>query len=278
MHNLLRLFYLFLGFGLFFASQSYAEIKIKPKNSTKLEIKSWWQAKPGSSWQINYSKNKDDSLNVDIYNIDLFDTKKSEIKALHSKGKRVICYFSGGSFEDWRPDAKKFPASVIGKDLDGWPGEKWLDVKELKILLPIMKKRMKMAADKGCDAVDPDNMDGYIQDSGFSISAKDQLAYNVAIAKQAHQLGLAVGLKNDLEQINELVDHFDFAVNEECFAYKECDLLKPFIEKGKPVFGIEYKLKTKQFCAKANKMGYDFLKKKLSLDSYRKSCRENNGK
>jgi hypothetical protein len=242
-------------------------------NSANLEAITWWQPKPGSNWQINYSAKIDNTLNVDIYNIDLFDTSKKIIDALHAKGKRVICYFSGGSFEEWRPDAKDFPKSVQGTNLDGWPKEKWLDVKNLKTLLPIMEKRMKMAVNKGCDAVDPDNMDGHIQKSGFSISPNDQLIYNIAIAKKAHQLGLAIGLKNDLEQIKALVDHFDFAVNEECFSFKECKLLKPFIEKGKPVFGIEYKLDTHQFCDKANKMNFDFLKKNLSLDAFRLACR-----
>ena len=212
-------------------------------------------------------------MNVDIYNVDLFDTSKTEIDQLHSKGKRVICYFSGGSYEDWREDAKDFSSSVKGKNLDGWAGEKWLDIRNLDKLLPIMKKRMEMASSKGCDAVDPDNMDGYTQKSGYSIDEKDQLVYNKAIAKQAHKLGLAVGLKNNLDQIGELINYFDFAVNEECFTYKECDLLKPFIEKGKPVYGMEYKLSTKSFCSDANKMGFDFLKKKLSLDAYRVSCR-----
>ena len=215
----------------------------------------------------------DTSLNVDTFNLDLFDTSASVITALKAKGKHVICYFSAGSYENWRPDTGKFPASVLGRNLDGWAGEKWLDVRQLNTLIPIMQARMQLAADKGCDAVDPDNVDGYNNNTGFPLSYNDQLAYNMLIAQEAHKLGLAVSLKNDLDQIKELVPYFDFAVNEECFQYNECSMLKPFIDAGKPVFGIEYNLSTASFCPQANSMNFDFLKKNLSLDAVRTSCR-----
>ena len=233
----------------------------------------WWRPDPGTSWQIQYTGALKTSLNVKVYNIDLFETKKSVIASLHAKGKRVICYFSGGSYEDWRPDAKTFPRTVLGKKLDDWPGERWLDIRQRRALLPIMKARMDLAVKKGCDAVDPDNMDGYANQTGFPLTSADQIAYNKAIAQAAHGRGLAVGLKNDLGQVKALVGYFDFAVNEQCFQYNECERLLPFVQAGKPVFGIEYSLSTKRFCSKANRMNFDFLKKKLSLDVWRVACR-----
>jgi hypothetical protein len=233
----------------------------------------WWLPSPGTSWQIQYTGTLNTALNVQVYNIDLFDTPKSVIANLHAQGKRVICYFSGGSYEDWRPDAGTFPEIVLGKKLDDWPGERWLDIRQRRVLLPIMKARMDLAVKKGCDAVDPDNMDGYANQTGFPLTAADQLAYNKAIAKAAHARGLAVGLKNDLDQIQALVGYFDFAVNEQCFQYEECGLLLPFIQAGKPVFGIEYILPTNKFCPKANRMNFDFLKKKLNLNAWRVACR-----
>lgn len=80
-----------------------------------------------------------------------------------------------------------------------------------------MTSRMKLAVQKGCDAVDPDNMDGYTNDNGFKLTAAQQLKYNKFIADLAHKHNLAVGLKNDLNQIKDLVSSFDFAVNEQCF-------------------------------------------------------------
>ena len=85
-------------------------------------------------------------------------------------------------------------------------------------------------------------------------------------------LGLAISLKNNLDQIKDLVSHFDFAVNEECFQYGECNLLKPFVDAGKAVFGIEYHLSNSSFCPQANNMNLDFIKKNLSLDAWRQSC------
>lgn len=232
-----------------------------------------WQPAPGSKWQIQYTGTINTSLNVDVYNLDLFETSAAVISALRAKGKRVICYFSAGSHENWRPDTAAFPALVLGRALDGWAGERWLDIRKLDILIPIMRARMAQAAKKGCDGVDPDNVDGYSNNTGFPLSYNDQLAYNVALAEAAHELGLAIGLKNDVDQIKDLENYFDFAVNEECFQYSECNTLKPFVDAGKAVFGIEYNLANSSFCPQANVMNFDFLKKNLSLDSWRESCR-----
>lgn len=241
-------------------------------SSTGINSANWWKPKPGLSWQIILSGQRDLSLQVDVYDVDLFEVTTKEIEALHQRGKKVICYFSAGSYEDWRTDKKNFAPSIIGKKMDDWPGEKWLDVSQLDLIMPVMNRRMKLAVQKGCDAVDPDNMDGYSQDSGFKISYQDQITFNKAIASNAHELGLAVGLKNDLEQIKDLLNDYDFAVNEECFQFKECDNLLPFIKAGKPVYGIEYELETKDFCEQAKAMGFDTLKKKLSLDNDREPC------
>ena len=45
-----------------------------------------------------------------------------------------------------------------------------------------------------------------------------------------------VGLKNDVDQISELLPDFDFAVNERCFEYNECDGYAEFIATGKAGF------------------------------------------
>lgn len=242
-----------------------------PANSPQISTSGDWA--PGLSWQIQYTGKLNTRLDVDVYNIDLFDNSAATIAGLRSAGKRVICYFSAGSFENWRPDASKFPSSVLGRKLDGWAGERWLDIRQLDILIPIMQARMKLAADKGCNAVDPDNVDGYSNNTGFPLSYNDQLAYNIALAEAAHSIGLTIGLKNDVDQIEDLVNYFDFAVNEECFQYNECDKLKLFVSAGKPVFGIEYSIPESAYCPQANAMNFDFLKKRLELDAWRKSCR-----
>jgi hypothetical protein len=233
----------------------------------------WWQPTPGTSWQIQYTGELDLSLEVQMYDLDLFETSTAVIAQLHAAGRRVVCYFSAGSWEDWRPDAAQFPEGLLGNDLEGWPGERWLDIRQLAVLGPLMTARLDLAVQKGCDGVDPDNVEGYANDSGFPLTAQDQLTYNAFLAAASHARGLAVGLKNDLAQVPELISAFDWQLNEQCFQYNECDLLLPFIQAGKPVFGIEYQGDPASFCPQANSMNFDTLKKNLDLDAWRVACR-----
>lgn len=199
----------------------------------------WYQPPVKVSWQWQLSGPLNQSYNVEIYDIDLFDNSKEAISALKNKGIKVICYFSAGSYENWRPDAVQFPKHVIGAQLDEWEGEKWLDIRSNEVR-DIMAERLKSAAQKGCDGVEPDNMDAYKNISGFNLNENDQLAFNRFIADQAHASGLSVGLKNDLEQIDQLKDYYDFAVNEQCFEFNECASLSAFIQLNKPVLNTEY--------------------------------------
>ncbi|WP_232293261.1 endo alpha-1,4 polygalactosaminidase [Stigmatella aurantiaca] len=234
----------------------------------------WWRPTPGTRWQIQLSGKLNTGFNVPVYDVDLFDTPTATLTALKSQGRKVICYFSAGSYEDWRPDAKSFPSAVLGKALDGWPGERWLDIRATSVR-DIMRSRIELARQKGCDAVDPDNVDGYSNNTGFRLTSADQLAFNRFLASEAHSRGLAVGLKNDVDQVTQLVNDFDFQVNEECLQYDECDTLRPFITAGKAVFHIEYggAALAQSVCPEANALGFDTLVKNLELDAARISCR-----
>lgn len=232
-----------------------------------------WVPRPGTSWQIQFAGTLDTSVNVKAFDLDLFGTSKATIDQLHAKGTKVICYFSGGSSETYRPDFGSFPSSVLGTTLGGYPDERWLDVRQLAILGPIMTARMDLAKEKGCDAVDADNMDGYTNNSGFSISYAQQLAYNKMIADEAHKRGMSIGLKNDLLQIKDLADTYDFAINEQCLEYSECSYMKPFIDRQKAVFAISYSGSQSSVCSQSNPLDFDMLIKNLSLDSYRVTCR-----
>ncbi len=205
----------------------------------------------------------------EVVGLDLFDNPPAVIASLKSKGKTVICYFSS-QYENWRPDfmaAKNDPALValLVKPLDGWAGEQWVDIHNFTgsstlpqhvLLRKIMLGRLNKAKSAGCDAVDPDNVDEYTNnvsnDLGQAITFVDQYKYNTWFAARAHARGLKIFLKNDLNQIANaseipaskpgLAQIFDGAINEECFRYRECDLLQPFAALDKPVFVIEYKL------------------------------------
>ena len=225
-----------------------------------------------ADWQIQYSGELDLSFNIDIYNLDLFEVKSEDIASLHARGIYVMCYFSAGSREDWRPDADLFPEEIIGNDYEGWPGEKWLDARAINTLAPVMEARFNLAAEKGCNGVDPDNVNGFENETGFPISYADQLNYNLWLSETANRYGLDIGLKNDLSQIYDLLPHFDWALNEECFTYNECELLLPFYEAGKPVFVIEYETTPADFCRKAKELGFNAIYKNWELDAYREAC------
>jgi hypothetical protein len=233
-----------------------------------------WQPHPGTSWQWQLTGTINTSLAVQMYDIDLFDNSASTIAALKAKGIKVVCYFSAGSYEDWRPDASSFPAAALGNNLQGWPGERWLDVRSTA-MRTIMAARLDLAASKHCDAVEPDNVDGYTNNTGFPLTAQHQLDYNRWLATEGHARGLAVALKNDIDQVAQLVSYFDFALNEECFQYNECSALQSFIAANKAVFQVEYGsagLAT-SVCPKANAMNFDTLIKNLDLDAWRVACR-----
>ena len=231
-----------------------------------------WQPTPGASWQWQLTGEIDTSFAVDMYDIDLFDVPQSVIDTLHGDGRIVICYFSAGSYEEWRPDAADFPTSVRGNPLDNWPGESWLDIRQLNVLGPIMQARMDLAVQKLCDGVEPDNVDAYTNDSGFPLTANDQLTYNTWLANEAHSRGLSIGLKNDLDQVTELLPHFDWALNEQCFQYEECDLLLPFTQAGKAVFGVEYEGELADFCPQATAYQFSWLLKDWDLGPMRMAC------
>ncbi len=195
----------------------------------------------GTTWQWQLTGTLDTGLDVELYDIDLFDTSQGAIDSLHGQGKVVICYFSAGTWEEWREDADLFPEEALGNTMEEWEDEKWVDVRNEEIR-EIMLMRLDLAVEKGCDGVEPDNVDGYLGDnhSGFDFDGFDQLDYNQFLAEEAHARGLTVGLKNDVDQIEPLEPCFDWALNEECLSYDECDKYAPFLDAGKAVFHVEY--------------------------------------
>jgi hypothetical protein len=205
-----------------------------------------------------------------VIELDGFDTPAATVAAVHALGKHVVCYLDVGTWENWRPDAKRFPSDVLGKPDAGWPGERWLDIRKLSVLLPIMRSRFETCARKGFDAVDPDNVDGVENDTGFPLTTREQLRYDRAIATAAHAAGLSVALKSDPGEAQALEGSFDFVVNEQCVQYAECGELEPFVTHGKAVYDIEY-TKSLGFCTKLPH-GIDGIAKHLALDVWARWC------
>jgi hypothetical protein len=231
-----------------------------------------WIPAPHTTWQWQLSGTIDQSVPADMYDVDLFDTPAATVASLHAQGRKVVCYLDAGTYEPGRPDSGSIPAAVQGSSVDGWPGERWLDVRRLDVLGPIIEQRLDICAGKGFDGIEPDNIDGYANSTGFPLTADDQLKFNRFIANAAHARGLSVGLKNDLEQAATLQQDFDWALNEQCYEYGECDMLQPFAKAGKAVFIAEYSMDKSAYCSQAGASGYSAIRKNLALDAWRESC------
>jgi hypothetical protein len=225
-----------------------------------------WQPRPTTApWQWQLQGRIDTSVPAPVYEVDGFETPRRTVGALHRLGRKVICYLDVGSWERYRPDAGRFPPELLGAVYSGYPDERWLDIRRLDLLAPILRERFDRCARKGFDAVEPDNIAGYENETGFPLGAADQLRFNRWVAREVHRRGMAVALKNDPEQVPDLVGAFDFAVVEECFAYDECARFSPFVAAGKAVFVAEYESAPASFCPQASRLGFSAIRKSYDL-------------
>ena len=143
-----------------------------------------------------------------------------------------------------------------------------------------MTERLKLAASKGCDGVDPDNVDGYDNDTGLNLTTSDAIDYLTFLAIGAHSLNMSLGLKNAVEIVNQTVDMMQWEVNEQCEQYQECDALRPFIRAGKPVFHIEYPKSAPDvsasskaaICSDPTADGFSTILKDMDLDDWLDAC------
>lgn len=239
----------------------------------------WWQPDTTEvSWQWQLTGFVDLTFDVAMYDVDLFDVRPRVIARLQAAGRTVICYLSAGSYESWRADAAAFPAAVVGNVLADYGDEHWLDVRS-QAVRDIMLTRLDLAVAKGCDGVEPDNLDGYLVASGFPLTEDILTEYIRFLAQEAHQRGLSIGLKNAVELVDALVSEVDWALNEECVQYNECDMLQPFLDAGKPVFHVEYvdeegelQSKAEHICAKPVVAGFNTLIKLWDLGPEAVAC------
>jgi hypothetical protein len=209
---------------------------------------------------------------VAVYDLDVDDTRASTVAKLHAAGRHVICYVDVGTWESYRADAGDFPSSVLGNPVDGWPDERWLDIRRLDLLAPILRARLDTCAAKGFDAVEPDWLDAYDQDTGFPITKADSLRFDRWVAREAHVRGLSIAQKNAPGLVAALHGTFDFAVVEECFTYDECEAFLPYLAADHAVLDAEYTPAPGAFCAKAGRLGISAIRKRVELDAWRRGC------
>lgn len=260
------------------------------------------------SWDYRIARVISNS-NQQVVSQDVWNATAASVGNLHAAGKKVICYFSAGTWEydnfsrsiinqaltdrtdngvidgsgnvsearavsqaiqdgqssyEYGGQVQPFSApqltfkALAGSTLPGWDEYVYRiasftpdsPTPEHQLLRDLIRGHMARASAIGCDALEPDNIDAYVNVTG--ITAEEQYAFNKWMADTAHSSGQAIYLKNDLAQIPDggegvpsgtrqgLAYLFDGLINEECFTYNECRAAAPFRDEGKPIFVREY--------------------------------------
>jgi hypothetical protein len=179
----------------------------------------------------------------------------------------IVCQVGVGSIRLNDPDAKKFPGyemsppnrttSPAAGSVIGWSttatdaNERFLDIHQAArtTITPLIEKRIDLAQAIGCDAVAAADSDvpAYQGDGqpivhGFTdITFPEYESWLEVLASKAHELRLSIGSRNrsPLGVDQQALTH-DWIIEARCAENEDCDLFKPFLNKSKAVFALEY--------------------------------------
>lgn len=230
----------------------------------------------GMTWDWQVQRPLDLSRQVQVLALDPDEVNAGAVAALRGRGVTAVCYISVGTHEDWRPDARRFPPEVLGNAYEGWEGERFLDIRRIDILLPLMAERMGRCRTYGFTAIEADNIDLHINDTGFAITEADVVAYVSALADMAHDLGLRIGQKNAPDLTAALAPHLDFAMTENCLTDGWCDEVAIYAERGQAILAAEYDIAPADrpaLCARAAEAGLSLIFKTRDLNREGARCR-----
>ncbi|WP_040510303.1 endo alpha-1,4 polygalactosaminidase [Gordonia soli] len=170
--------------------------------------------------------------------------------AAPAAGRYSICYVNG--FQTQPADADRWlseqPDAILRR-ADGkpvidpqWPDEMLLSTTTpaaRRAIVDFLTPTIARCADRGFDAVEFDNLDSSWTRSDSALREEGNLALASSLVDVAHVRGLAVGQKNTPQLGQRGRDAgFDFAIAEECVAYRECDAYTDVY--GPRVIDIEY--------------------------------------
>jgi hypothetical protein len=211
------------------------------------------------SWVLNsWGPMEPLSTKGDLIILDANLQSAATIKQQKAQGKKVICYISAGSIENWRSDAKEAMSTVsLGKKYKGFEAtEQWVNLLEWQTAKPIMESRINQAASKGCDGVEFDNIDCHdhgpqcVPGASKEQLRKKQVEYIRWLSQRARSKGLAVGLKNVNGIVDQVVQYGDFAI-EEANPASEFAKFGKFIAQNKAVLSVHYHDHGGKICALA---------------------------
>lgn len=228
-------------------------------------------------WQIGAATEAKVALpaGVSLLDLDGFETSAAKVAGLKAQGVYAVCYLNVGSYESYRPDAAQYPDFLKIQTDPNWPDESFVDIRDVfregSVLAGILDRRLALCADKGFDAVEPDNLQNDQNVTSGVITRQDQLDFNGWLADRAHAHGLAILQKNGPDSILQadrqgrlMVDLFDGVLNESCQRYKECGPLAEYVRRGKLALNVEYR-QADLNCAAMNSLGVNSIFKDLYL-------------
>jgi len=170
---------------------------------------------------------------VDIYDVDGFLTTAAEVRAIKRtwqastlRHPRTVCYLDL-AWEDYRPDGspgRYFPAATLGDVYYGYPDERWVDLRQLDALKPMLRERIGMCARKGFDAVELDDIDSFDPPSttGFWLTPGDAENFLAYAFDEIHSYGMTGLWKNSPYLSWWGRQYADGAVVEECYLNQAC--------------------------------------------------------
>jgi hypothetical protein len=232
-----------------------------------------WRPTADPTWQVQLTGALDTSFDASIYDVDLFDTRRAQIDDLHAGGRRVMCYVSVGTLENWRADAASFPAATVGAPVVGFPGESWLDTRDATVRA-LMAARLDRAVAQACDGVDLSDLSADGADTGFALTHADVLDYARYLSDEAHRRGLGAGVGGGADIAADVVPEFEWAVIDGCLAAGTCAAFATFVASGKPVFAVEFgtAADVPTICPPARQVGLDPLIKHATFDAFSVAC------
>jgi hypothetical protein len=213
----------------------------------------WWHPGRVTSWQYDLEWPVAVPTNVgavQVYDIDYDgseDGTTAQVTALvariHAEGGHAICYLETGAWENYRPDAGRYPQGVLGSSVPGYSAERYVDIRDWSALEPLLDARFRQCKAEGFDGAETDIDDSYTDSTGFPLTLQDEVAFDTRVAHDLHALGLAWFLKNGINDdsfITDMEPLADGTVNEQCWQYGECSELQPLAKAHKPILNVEY--------------------------------------
>jgi hypothetical protein len=214
----------------------------------------------GARWLAQLDGAVDTAQMADFFYLDPEQQPPGGLASLHEQGRHYLCYLSAGTVENFRDDAELFPERAVGNVMQGFPNERWLDVRDAEVQR-LMALRIQRLAQAGCDGVVPASLTGYAAESGFDLSVADTLRYARFLAEQLHAAGLSAGLTGPAELTAELWSSFDFGLAISCVRGSQCAEFGVFATAKKPVLYLEVGAEGEalELCNSADALGFQAI-------------------